>query len=74
MCIKIMTTGKNTKIRFVINMNLVLESFKSPSEARDLKLQKSKCSDLRITGSGASYSNSLFHIGLQTGFSLWKTI
>ena len=32
-----MTTGKNqTKICFVINMNLVLESFKIPSEARDL--------------------------------------
>ena len=34
-----MTTGKNKKIRFVINMNLVLESFKSPSYARDLKLK-----------------------------------
>ena len=34
-----MTTRKNKKIRFVINMNLVLESFKSPSEARDLKLK-----------------------------------
>ena len=39
MCIKIMTTGKNKKIRFVINMNLVLESFKIPSETRDLKLK-----------------------------------
>ena len=37
MCIKIMTTGK--KIRFVINMNLVQESFKIPSEAHDLKLK-----------------------------------
>ena len=37
-----MTTGKNTKIRFVINMNLVLESFKIPLEARDLKLKKIK--------------------------------
>ena len=35
-----MTTGKNTKSRFVINIKLVLESFKSPSEARDLKLKK----------------------------------
>ena len=35
-----MTTGKKQKkIRFVINMNLVLESFKSPSEACDLKLK-----------------------------------
>ena len=35
-----MTTGKNKKkIRFVINMNLVLESLKIPSEARDLKLK-----------------------------------
>ena len=35
-----MITGKKTKrIRFVINMNSVLESFKSPSEARDLKLE-----------------------------------
>ena len=68
-----MTTGKNTKIPFVINMNLVLEPFKSPSEARDLKLKKSKCFDLRITGSGASYSNSLFHFGVPTGFSLRKT-
>ena len=42
MCIKIMTTGKNTKIRFVVNMNLVLESFKIPSEARDLTLKKIK--------------------------------
>ena len=69
-----MTTGKNTKIPFVINMNLVLEPFKSPSEARDLKLKKSKCFDLRITGSGASYSNLLFNHGLLTAFPLWKTV
>ena len=46
-----MTIGKNTKIRFVINMNLVLESLKSPPEASDLKLKKSKSFDLTITGS-----------------------
>ena len=34
-----MITGKNKKIPFVINMNLVLEFFKIPSEARDLKLK-----------------------------------
>ena len=35
-----MTAGKKQKrIRFVINMNVVLESFKSPSEARDLKMK-----------------------------------
>ena len=32
-----MTTRNNNKNRFVINMKLVLELFKSPSEARDLK-------------------------------------
>ena len=35
-----MTAGINkNKFRFVINMNLLLESFESPSEARDLKLK-----------------------------------
>ena len=35
-----MTTGKKQKkIRFVVNMNSVLDSFKSPSEAHDLRLK-----------------------------------
>ena len=36
---KIMTTGKNRKNSLCDNMNLVLESFESNSEARDLKLK-----------------------------------
>ena len=69
MCIKTGTIRKNTNVLFAINMN-----FLKSSEACDLKLKKSKCFDLRVTSSRASFSNSLFHFGLPTGFSLEKTI
>ena len=47
---------------------------KARPEARGIKALKKQIAWPPNAGFWASYSNQLFHIGLPTGFSLWKTI